>query len=117
LRSRARRLAARDPPRRGGRGGPRVKYVLLLVLGCVGAAAGLMGAIIAYRWVHDMTQTPRIVAGERIFSMPAGVVPRGGESVIPREQRDAAAKVPNPVKASAESIAIGRARFETFCTP
>jgi mono/diheme cytochrome c family protein len=94
-----------------------VKYVFLLVLGCVGAAAGLMGAVIAYRWVHDMTQTPRIVAGERIFSMPAGVVPRGGEAVIPREQRDVAAKVPNPVKASPESIAIGRARFGTFCTP
>src|SRR5216684_3774599 len=30
---------------------------------------------------------------------------------------DVAAKVPNPVKASPESIAIGRARFGTFCTP
>ena len=94
-----------------------MKYVFLLVLGCVGAAAGLMGAVIAYRWVHDMTQTPRIVAGERIFSMPAGVVPRGAEAVIPKEQRDVAAKVPNPVRASPESIAIGRARFGTFCTP
>src|SRR5207302_104325 len=74
-------------------------------------------AVIAYRWVHDMTQTPRIVAGERIFSMPAGVVPRGAEAVIPKEQRDVAAKVPNPVRASPESIAIGRARFGTFCTP
>jgi len=94
-----------------------VKYVFLLVLLCIGGAAGLMGAIIAYRWVHDMTQTPRIVPGERVFSMPAGVVPRGAEAVIPREQRDVAAKVPNPAKASPESIALGRARFGTFCVP
>ena len=94
-----------------------MKYVFLLVLGCIGAAAGLMGAVIAYRWVHDMTQTSRIVTGERVFSMPAGVVPRGGEAIIPKEQRDVAAKVVNPMKASPESIAIGRDRFATFCTP
>jgi mono/diheme cytochrome c family protein len=94
-----------------------VKYVFLLVLGCVGAAAGLMGAIIGYRWLHDMTQTPRIVAGERLFVMPAGVVPRGGETIIPKEQRDAAAKVPNPMKPSPDSIAMGRERFVTFCVP
>ena len=94
-----------------------MKYLFILVLGCVGAAAGLMGAIIGYRWMHDMAQTPRIVAGERVFAMPAGVVPRDGEAFIPKEQRDAAAKVPNPVKASPESIALGRDRFATFCTP
>jgi mono/diheme cytochrome c family protein len=94
-----------------------VKYVFILVLGCIGAAAGLMAVIIGYRWMHDMTQTQRIVAGERVFAMPAGVVPRGGEAIIPKEQRDVAAKMPNPVKSSAESIAIGRERFATFCTP
>ena len=94
-----------------------MKYVFILVLGCIGASAGLMGAIIAYRWMHDMAQTPRIVVGERVFAMPAGVVPRGGEPIIPKEQRDMAAKVPNPVKASADSIAVGRERFATFCTP
>src|SRR3989442_14291892 len=76
-----------------------------------------MGAIIAYRWVQDMTCRPRIVRGERGSSMPAGVVPRGAEAVIPKEQRDVAAKVPNPVKASPESIALGRVRFGTFCVP
>jgi mono/diheme cytochrome c family protein len=94
-----------------------VKYVFILVLGCVGAAAGLMGAIIAYRWVNNMTQTARIVTGERVFVMPAGVVPRGGEAIIPKEQRDAAQKVPNPVKPTPESIALGRDRFATFCVP
>lgn len=94
-----------------------MKYVFILVLGVVGASAGLMGGVVAYRWVHNMTQTPRIVAGERVFSMPTGSVPRGGEALIPKEQRDLAAKMPNPVKATPESIAMGRERFLVFCTP
>jgi mono/diheme cytochrome c family protein len=94
-----------------------VKYVFLLVLGLVGASAGLMGVVIGYRWVHNMTQTPRIMPGERIFVMPAGSVPRDGEAVIPKEQRDVAAKVPNPVKPSADSLAIGKDLFTTFCVP
>ena len=64
-----------------------------------------------------MTQTPRIMPGERVFSMPAGVVPRGGELTIPREQRDIAAKRPNPVKSSPASVALGRERYVTFCVP
>ena len=94
-----------------------MKYVFILVLGCIGAAAGLMGAIIGYRWLNDMTQTPRIVTGERLFTMPTGVVARGGEAIIPKEQRDVAAKVPNPVRSSPDSIAVGRDRFTTFCVP
>ena len=94
-----------------------MKYVFLLVLLCVAGAAGLMATIIAYRWLNDMTHTLRIVPGERNFAMPAGVVPRGGVAITPREQRDAAAKVPNPVKPSAESVALGRAHFATFCVP
>src|SRR5262249_61277350 len=94
-----------------------VKSSFILDLACSGSAAALMAAIIGYRWMNDMTQTPRIVAGERVFAMPTGVVPRGGEAVIPKEQRDVAAKVPNPVKSTPESIALGRERFVTFCTP
>jgi mono/diheme cytochrome c family protein len=55
--------------------------------------------------------------GERVFAMPAGVVPRGGAAIIPKEQRDVAAKEPNPVKPTPESIALGRERFATFCVP
>src|SRR5437667_2957332 len=76
-----------------------------------------MVTIIAYRWMNDMTHTVRILPGERNFSMPVGVVPRGGAAIIPKEQRDAAAKEPNPVKPSAESIALGRERFAIFCVP
>jgi mono/diheme cytochrome c family protein len=49
--------------------------------------------------------------------MPAGVVPRGGVLVIPKEQRDLAARQPNPIKSTEASVALGRTHFETFCTP
>jgi mono/diheme cytochrome c family protein len=49
--------------------------------------------------------------------MPAGVVARGGELPIPREARDLAARRPNPVPATAHSVAEGGQRFQTFCAP
>ena len=82
-----------------------MKYVFILVLLVLAAAAGLMGAVVAYRFVNNMTQTARIQPGERVFAMPAGVVPRGGDLLVPREQREVAAKIPNPVKPTAQSIA------------
>ena len=94
-----------------------MKYVFILVLLMVAAAGGLMGVVVVIRWVDNMTQTPRVVPGERVFVMPAGVVPRGGQLVLPREQREAAARRPNPVKPSAQSVALGREHFATFCTP
>ena len=49
--------------------------------------------------------------------MPPGVVPRDGELIVPKDQRDVAAKRPNPVKVTDASIAIGRERYVTFCVP
>jgi mono/diheme cytochrome c family protein len=49
--------------------------------------------------------------------MPAGVLPRGASLIIPKEQRELAAKQPNPVKPSPESIALGKEHFATFCVP
>jgi mono/diheme cytochrome c family protein len=94
-----------------------MKYVFILVLLIVGAAAGLFATVVVIRWNDNMTSTPRIMAGERVFTMPAGVVPRGGTLFLPKEQREAAAKQPNPVKPSPESIALGKERFATFCVP
>jgi mono/diheme cytochrome c family protein len=94
-----------------------MKYVFILVLLIVAAAGGLMGAVVVYRWNHNMTQTAKIVPGERVFTMPANVVPRGGELVIPKEQRDLAAKRPNPIKTSPASVQIGREHYTTFCVP
>lgn len=94
-----------------------MKYVFLLVLLIVAACGALMLAVVGYRWVHNMSETARVLPGERVFPMPAGVVPRGGELIPPREQRDLAAKRPNPVKMTAASVAIGKHHFTTFCAP
>jgi mono/diheme cytochrome c family protein len=94
-----------------------MKYVFILVLLAVGGVAAVMGGVAALRWVDNMSQSPRIVPGERVFTMPAGVVARGGTPIIPKEQRDLAAKVPNPMKVSAESVAVGKERYTTFCAP
>ncbi len=94
-----------------------MKYVFIFVLLIVAASGGLLGAVVVYHWMNNMTDTARIVPGERVFTMPAGVVPRGGELIIPKERRDAAAKQPNPIKPSEASIAEGREHFTTFCVP
>jgi mono/diheme cytochrome c family protein len=94
-----------------------VKYVFMLVLLVVGGAGGLLGAAAVYRWNDNMTQTARIQPGERVFPMPAGVVARGHERILPKEQRDLAAKQPNPIKASQASVALGQQHYTTFCVP
>jgi mono/diheme cytochrome c family protein len=94
-----------------------MKYVFMLVLLIVGAAAGLFATVVVIRWSDNMTNTPKIMPGERVFAMPAGVVPRGGSLILPKDQRELAAKQPNPVKPTPESIALGKERFTTFCVP
>lgn len=94
-----------------------MKYAFILVLAIVAGSAGLMGAVVAHRFMNNMTQSARIMPGERNFPMPAGVVARGKEAVIPKEQREIAMKVPNPVKMSAPSVAAGRERYVTMCAP
>ena len=94
-----------------------MKYVFIVVLLIIGAAGALMGGVVAFRWVNNMTQTARVQPGERVFAMPSGVVPRGGSLIIPKEQRELATRMPNPVKATESSLAIGRQHYQTFCTP
>ena len=89
----------------------------MLVLLIVGAAAGLFATVVVIRWTDNMTQTPKVMPGERVFAMPAGVIPRGGNLILPKEQRELAAKQPNPLKPTPESIALGKERFATFCVP
>ena len=77
-----------------------MKYVFIVVLLIIGAAGALMGGVVAFRWVNNMTHTARVQPGERVFAMPSGVVPRGGSLIIPKEQRELATRMPNPVKAT-----------------
>ena len=94
-----------------------MKYVFMLVLLIVAAAAGLFSLVVVIRWNDNMTATPKVMPGERVFAMPAGVIPRGGSLILPKEQRELAAKQPNPLKPTPESIALGKERFATFCVP
>jgi mono/diheme cytochrome c family protein len=95
-----------------------MKFVFLLVLLVLGGAGGLLGMNVATRWVDNMTQTPRVMPGERIFAMPSGSIPRsGGELTYPKEEREAAAARKNPVAATPESVKTGGELFTVYCTP
>lgn len=95
-----------------------MRYVFgLVVLLILGAGAVLGGAAVV-RWRDNMTATPRIDPGERLFSMPAGTLPRaGGELTPPREARERAARRPNPFPATPQSIATGKALYTIYCAP
>jgi mono/diheme cytochrome c family protein len=94
-----------------------MKYVFVLVLLMVGGVASVLGFNVGYRWFHNMTESPRIMPGERAFSMPPGSVPRGGELRIPKEEREVAALRKNPVAATPTSIQKGGDLFVIYCTP
>jgi mono/diheme cytochrome c family protein len=92
-----------------------MKWVFLLALAMVAGAGALMGAVVVTRWNNNMTQTPKIVTGERVFAMPAGTLPRtGGKLPMDLEK---AKKRPNPIKATAESVAHGQKLFTIYCSP
>ncbi len=95
-----------------------MKWVFAFVVLILGGAVTLMGGVVVMRWRDNMTETPKVMPGERVFAMPTGTVPRaGGELVIPKEEREAAAKRPNPVPAGPESVEQGRKLFAIYCTP
>jgi mono/diheme cytochrome c family protein len=94
-----------------------MKYVFLLTLLVVGGVATVLGGAVVYRWTHNMTDSPRIMPGERAFTMAPGSVPRGGALYYPKEAREEAAARKNPVPASPASIQKGGELFAIYCTP
>ena len=94
-----------------------MKYVFVLVLLMLGGVASVLGLNVGYRWFHNMTESPRIMPGERAFSMPTGSVPRGGELRLPKEEREAAALRRNPIPATPASVQKGGELFVIYCTP
>ena len=66
--------------------GGRMKYVFILVLLLVGAVAGgLMGGVVACRWVDNMTQTPRDHARRaRLPDAAPAWCRAGGTLIIPQ---------------------------------
>ncbi len=94
-----------------------MKYVFILVLLLIAGAGGLMGAAVVVRWVHNMTESPRIMHGGAHLHHAGRDAPARGHFLYPKEQRELAAKEPNPIKPTEASLAVGRARYETFCVP
>lgn len=95
---------------------PRIAFVLCL--GVFGMVVAVQGGVLALRWSDNMTQTPRVMPGERAFAMPPGSIPRtGGELYLPKEEREAAAARRNPVPATPESVAKGGELFAVYCVP
>lgn len=94
-----------------------MKYLFGLVLLILALAGAGMAGVVVIRWNDNMSQTPKIVPGERVFAaMPAGTVPRtGGELTLPREEREVAAKRPNPVMTTPASLAKGKELFLIYC--
>ncbi|MFQ5898198.1 MAG: c-type cytochrome [Candidatus Methylomirabilia bacterium] len=94
-----------------------MKWVFVLVLLIIMGSGLVLGGVVAIRWSDDMTQTANLMPGERIFAMPTGTVPRGGELALPREERESAAKRRNSVEATAESVAEGGKLYRIYCAP
>ncbi len=67
-----------------------------------------MGAAVVVRWVNNMTRLAPHHAG-RAGVPDAGRrgAPRRRRCSTPEEQRDLAAKVPNPIKPTEASLAVG----------
>ena len=84
---------------RGRDQGDGMKYVFLLVLLLVGAVAAGMGGVVALALgrQHD-ADAARSCPASACSRCPRASSPRGGTLILPREQRELAAKQPNPVK-------------------
>jgi len=94
-----------------------MKYVFVLVLLILGGVASVLGANVVYRWTHNMTDSPRIMPGERAFTMSPSSVPRGGEVTYPKEEREAAAARTNPIAPTPASVKKGEELYVIYCTP
>ena len=92
-----------------------MKWVFLLSLLVVAGVAGVMGALVGYRWMTSMQADVKMVPGQMTLAQPKGTVPRsGGELVVARE---AYASRKNPMARSPESAARGGKLYAVHCTP
>jgi mono/diheme cytochrome c family protein len=92
-----------------------MKWVFLLCLLVVGAVAGVMGGLVAYRWLTSMQSDVKLVPGQITMAQPPGTVPREGSELV--VAREAYATRKNPVPPDAQSLARGKALYDIHCTP
>lgn len=89
------------------------------------AALGVPLVALALPWNQDMVDQPSVKAQERRVDEPRDSVPATGGEEMPAPAtlaelvtaRVAAASVPNPQQPTPESVARGKALYETNCLP
>jgi mono/diheme cytochrome c family protein len=92
-----------------------MKWVFLVCLLVVGAAAGALGGTIVYRWNTSMQNDVKVVPGQITLAQPPGTVPREGAELVVARETYLARK--NPIAPSPESIARGQELYGVYCTP
>jgi mono/diheme cytochrome c family protein len=98
---------------------PAVRALVLAAL------AALPGALSALPWDKDMVDQPSVKAQEKRVDEPKDTVPAQGREGTPKPQslaelvmaRAQAASIANPTPATPESLARGKALYETHCLP
>ena len=89
------------------------------------ALAALPGALCALPWDKDMVDQPSVKAQEKRVDEPPDIVPASGTESTPKPHslselvmaRVQAASLTNPSQATPESLARGKALYETHCLP
>jgi mono/diheme cytochrome c family protein len=93
----------------------------LTVLGLVSVS----GTLNAFPWNKDMVDQPAVKAQEKRVDEPKDTVPAAGGERVAKPQslaelvmaRAQAAGITNPTQATPESLARGKALYETHCLP
>jgi len=82
------------------------------------ALAGLSpGAAMAWPWSRDMTDSIAIKPQKQPMPFPKRSVPVPETATVHVADRDEAAKLPNPIPATPDSVNKGKALFTIYCTP
>ncbi len=108
--ARLRPRAAIAPVRAHGR---RLR-VLLAVLT---VAACLPGTALAWPWSRDMSESIAIKPQSHPLPFPARSVPVPDTATVHVADKEAAAKLMNPIPASADSVHKGKQLFTIYCVP
>jgi mono/diheme cytochrome c family protein len=81
------------------------------------AAAGLPGPAAAWPWSRDMADYIAIKPQARPLPFPKRSVPVPETATVHVADRDEAAKLGNPIPATADSVRTGKQLFTIYCTP
>ncbi len=104
------------PRRRSGAGSVR-PALAAAGLALFVAGAVLPGTALAWPWSRDMTDSIAIKPQKQPMPFPSRSVPVPDTATVHVADRDEAAKLPNPIPATADSVHRGKQLFTIYCTP